>query len=66
YGHTSPRTLAWSNQLEKVDSTLKRWDKTNSTMDGQKKIIQMIVGEMTQYLTQVQGMPKDIEKLLTK
>lgn len=35
-------------------------------MDGCKKIIQMIVGGMTQYLTQVQGMPKDIEKKLKK
>ncbi len=30
------------------------------------KIIQMVVGEMTQYLTQVQGMPTSTEKKLEK
>ncbi|KAF9269406.1 hypothetical protein L218DRAFT_983309 [Marasmius fiardii PR-910] len=35
-------------------------------MDSRKKIVQMIVGGMTQYLTQVQGIPKNVEKLLSK
>lgn len=34
-------------------------------MKGKKHIIQMIVGDMTQYLTTVQGMPLHIEKRLT-
>lgn len=35
-------------------------------MEGRRLIIQMIVGGMTQYLTQVQGMPHKIEKYLVK
>jgi hypothetical protein len=35
-------------------------------MDGRRKIIQMVIGGMTQYLTEVQGMPKNGEKLLQK
>lgn len=35
-------------------------------MEGRKLIIQMVVAGMSQYLTQVQGMPKQVEKALTK
>ncbi|KAF9258758.1 hypothetical protein L218DRAFT_974830 [Marasmius fiardii PR-910] len=54
---------AWANQIQKIDSTLEMWNKSNPTMEGQKKIV---VGGMTQYLAQVQGMSKETEKLLTK
>lgn len=35
-------------------------------MEGRKLIAQMVVAGMSQYLTQVQGMPKYVEKALTK
>ncbi|KAK6983932.1 hypothetical protein R3P38DRAFT_3232937 [Favolaschia claudopus] len=35
-------------------------------MEGHKKIVQMTVGGMTQYLTAEQGMPKDIEEYFDK
>ena len=40
--------------------------KEQSTIEGRKLIIQMVVGGMTQYLTQVQGMPTSTEKKLEK
>ncbi|KAE9386638.1 hypothetical protein BT96DRAFT_838950 [Gymnopus androsaceus JB14] len=66
YGYEVHEGTAWANQLEKIDKSLENWDKSNPTMDGRKKIVQMVVGGMTQYLTQVQGMPKSIEKKLQK
>lgn len=35
-------------------------------MEGQKLIVQMVVAGMSQYLTQVQGMPKYVENVLSK
>ncbi|KAJ3964898.1 hypothetical protein EV361DRAFT_772279, partial [Lentinula raphanica] len=43
-----------------------RWDKSKPTIEGRRLIISMVVGGMTQYLTKVQGMPKDIEEKLAK
>ena len=34
-------------------------------MEGRKIIVQTVIGSMTQYLAQVQGMPKVIENMLT-
>ncbi|KAF5376294.1 hypothetical protein D9615_008538 [Tricholomella constricta] len=56
----------WSIVLDKIDASLERWERSNPTIEGRKLITSMVVGGMTQYLTQVQGMPKDIEKKLTK
>ncbi|KAF9263875.1 hypothetical protein L218DRAFT_972780 [Marasmius fiardii PR-910] len=66
YGYKSPGATTWMNQIQKIDSALEIWDKSNPTMDGCRNVIQMVVSGMTQYLAQVQGMPKEIEKLLTK
>ncbi|KAJ3918041.1 hypothetical protein F5877DRAFT_43399, partial [Lentinula edodes] len=52
--------------IEKIDQSLARWDRSKPTMEGQHLIISMIVGGMTQYLTKVQGMLKEVEIKLTK
>jgi len=56
----------WSVQLDKIDHSLKRWEKCNPTIEGRKLIVQIVVGGMTQYLTQVQGMPAATEKKLER
>ncbi len=56
----------WSAQFDKINHTLERWDKSKPTIEGRKIIIQMVVGGMTQYLAQVQGMPEGAEKKLEK
>ena len=66
YGYDTPGTAAWNSQLTKIDCLLELWNKANPTLDGRKKVVQMVVGGVTQYLSQVQGMPKNTEKLLTK
>ncbi|KAJ3749694.1 hypothetical protein DFH05DRAFT_1373722, partial [Lentinula detonsa] len=49
-----------------IDQSLDRWEKSRPTMEGRRLIITMIVGGMTQYLTKVQGMPKEVECRLEK
>ncbi|KAJ3870910.1 hypothetical protein F5051DRAFT_308323, partial [Lentinula edodes] len=66
YGNNLTDEVAWPAQLEKIDKALSCWEQSNPTMDGRKKIVQMVIGGMTQYLAQVQGMPKNIEKRLNK
>ncbi|KAJ3963298.1 hypothetical protein EV361DRAFT_774930, partial [Lentinula raphanica] len=46
--------------------SLNRWNQCKPTMEGRRLIISMIIGGMTQYLTKVQGMPKEIEDKLAK
>ncbi|KAJ3739893.1 hypothetical protein DFH05DRAFT_1379513, partial [Lentinula detonsa] len=65
-GNEINQTAPWTKVLEKIDQSLNRWEKSRPTMEGQRLIITMIVGGMTQYLTKVQGMPKDIEGRLEK
>ncbi|KAJ3875234.1 hypothetical protein F5051DRAFT_462139 [Lentinula edodes] len=56
----------WTKVIEKIDHALNRWDRSKPTMEGRRLIISMIVGGMTQYLTKVQGMPKEVEDRLLK
>lgn len=56
----------WSKTIDKINKNLTRWKKGHPTIKGKKHIIQMIIGGMTQYLTTVQGMPKEIERNLEK
>jgi hypothetical protein len=56
----------WSRTLEKIDAALEQWSLGNPTMEGRRLIVLMVVGGMTQYLTKVQGMPKEVEDRLEK
>lgn len=56
----------WAPLVEKIDMELERWEKVNPTIEGRKLIVQMVVGGMTQYLTNVQKMTGQVEKRLTK
>jgi hypothetical protein len=56
----------WAPVLEKIDHNLDLWEKSHPTMEGRRLIVQMVVGGMTQYLTQVQGMPSEIEKQIAR
>ncbi|KAG6867166.1 hypothetical protein C0993_006096 [Termitomyces sp. T159_Od127] len=56
----------WTNVLEKIDNNLANWEKSNPTMEGRHLIAQIVIAGMSQYLTEVQGMPPNIKKLLTR
>lgn len=61
-GNKVDNISVWSNTINKIHERLKRWNRGHQSVQGKKHIIQMIVGGMTQYLTTVQGMPKEIER----
>jgi hypothetical protein len=55
----------WPATVDKIRNDLERWKVTEPTLEGKRHIISMFVGGRSQYLTRVQGMPKDIEETLT-
>jgi len=65
-GNNLNQTTIWAPTVEKIDATLKQWNKSHLTLDGHCLITNMVIGGHTQYLTKVQGMPHDVELLLTK
>ncbi|KDQ63431.1 hypothetical protein JAAARDRAFT_120510, partial [Jaapia argillacea MUCL 33604] len=56
----------WEPVLDKIATNLERWAKEHPTVFVKRLIVQMVVGGMTQYLTKVQGMPKNVEKAIIK
>ena len=66
FGNKADASAPWTSVLEKIDKSLAAWEKSNPTMEGRRLIAQMVIAGMTQYLTQVQGMPANVERLLTR
>jgi hypothetical protein len=66
FGNEIDRSQAWIPVLEKINSALDNWDQSHPSIERRRLIVRMVVGGMTQYLTQVQWMPKNIEKRLSK
>jgi ribonuclease HI/exonuclease III len=65
-GNNGDELQPWSTILDKIEADLDRWNKGHPTLDGKKHIVQMVVGGKTQYLTRVQGMPKDVENRIKR
>ena len=65
-GNKVNQVNVWSPILEKSDRALARWEQTRPTQEGKRLIVTMVIGGYTQYLTRVQGMPKEVEALFTK
>ncbi len=73
FGNGADQVDIWTLVLTKIVAirqplmkVLARWKSGNATIYGKKHIIQMIVGGITQFLTNVQRMPEVIEKRLNK
>ncbi|KAJ7663724.1 hypothetical protein DFH06DRAFT_924300, partial [Mycena polygramma] len=56
----------WTPVVEKIDAALARWDSLHPTLEARCQIVQITIGAMTQYLTQVNEMPDHIFKHLVK
>jgi hypothetical protein len=56
----------WTPTIEKIASSLKRWEASHPTTEGRRLLSQMIIGGMTQYLVKVQGMPTTAMKTLER
>ena len=65
-GNKVDQVNVWVCILEKTDNALAQWEKSRPTPDGRRLIVGMVIGGYTQYLTRVQGMPEEIERLFTK
>ncbi|KAJ7125859.1 hypothetical protein C8R46DRAFT_832846, partial [Mycena filopes] len=56
----------WTPTVEKIDSSLERWGRNHPSLEARRHITQITFGSMTQYRTQVNGMPKPVVKLLNR
>ena len=65
-GNNTKAAEPWEPILDKVRSTMQKWNKGHPTLDAKRHIVQMFAGGMTQFLTAAQGMPKQIEDALIK
>lgn len=65
-GNETNNHAIWSPIIEKIDTSLARWERTCPSIEGRKTIIQWTIRGCTQYLTKAQGMPNEIKTILTK
>lgn len=65
-GNKTNDLAIWTPTIEKIQKRLRNWAKCRPTLEGKKLITGMEIGSLTQYLTQVQGMSKEVEKEITK
>lgn len=65
-GNGLEQTQIWEKTMDKVQASLDRWAIGRPTIHLKAKIVQITVGAMTQYLTTIQGMPKQVEARLEK
>jgi len=56
----------WEPILDKINTKLERWKRSHPSLNGRKVITQMVVRGHTQFLSQVQEMPKEIEETLNR
>ncbi|KAJ7115512.1 hypothetical protein C8R43DRAFT_830363, partial [Mycena crocata] len=56
----------WTPVVEKIDAALLRWEALHPTLEARCQIIQITIGSMTQYLQQVNEMPKQVLNHLLK
>jgi hypothetical protein len=54
----------WSKNLDKIQAIFNRWDQRHLTLISRRLIVNMFAGGITQYITTVQGMPKEVETRL--
>ncbi|TBU24913.1 hypothetical protein BD311DRAFT_597508, partial [Dichomitus squalens] len=66
FGNGIDECEVWSKTLSKLHETMDRWKKGHTTIIGKKHVVQMFIGGMTQYLTNVQRMPTEVQRRLTK
>ena len=65
-GNNMDQLITWAPILENCCKHLKRWGSAKHSLEGHHLIIQMQVAGITQYLTKVQDMPRDVEVKLNK
>ncbi|KAI0743031.1 hypothetical protein C8Q80DRAFT_1058477, partial [Daedaleopsis nitida] len=56
----------WSPTIAKVTATIERWKRGTATIEGRRHVVQMVLGGMSQFLTDVQRMPTATRNRLDK
>ena len=65
-GNNIDQAVTWAPVMENCHKRLKRWGAAKHSLEGRRLILQMQVAGVTQYLTKVQGMPKNVKDDLNK
>lgn len=65
-GNGVEQCAVWTPKIEKVQEVLDRWRMGHATVQGKAQAVQMMIGGMTQFLADVQRMPKAVVKRLNK
>ena len=65
-GNKANDLTPWEPIVDKIKANLRKWSRIRPSLDGKVQIIQAVVGGLTQFLTQTQGMPPRIEAALEK
>ncbi|KAI0822700.1 hypothetical protein BC628DRAFT_1283863, partial [Trametes gibbosa] len=66
FGNGVSDITVWAPKFDKLVSTMDRWKIGRTTLEGKRHVSQMMVGGMTQFLTDVQRMPPQVLKRFTK
>ncbi|KAH9852134.1 hypothetical protein C2E23DRAFT_709022, partial [Lenzites betulinus] len=56
----------WEKRVAKIEGTMRKWAESRTTVKGKRHAIQMVLGSMTQFLTEVQRMPEGVAEELGK
>jgi ribonuclease HI/exonuclease III len=65
-GNNVDQAVTWAPVVEDCTRRLRRWGASRHSLEGRRLIVQMQVAGVTQYLTKVQGMPKEVESDLDR
>ncbi|KAH9853635.1 hypothetical protein C2E23DRAFT_712855, partial [Lenzites betulinus] len=66
FGNGVSDIAVWTPKIDKLVSALERWKVGRTTLEGKRHVSQMMVGGMTQFLTDVQRMPTTVLKRVNK
>ncbi|KAI0822594.1 hypothetical protein BC628DRAFT_1290311, partial [Trametes gibbosa] len=65
-GNSINECEVWAPKIEKILIVITRWKGTHTTLNGKRHVVQMMIGRMSQFLTNVQRMPKSVMIRLNK
>ncbi len=65
-GNAVEQCDVWTPTLAKLESVLERWRQGITTLEGRRHVVQMFIGGMTQFLTDVQTMPALVQRRLER
>ena len=65
-GNGIDEEAVWSKNVDKLQAVFERWSQRHPSLISRRLIVNMFAGGIAQYLTVVQGMPKEVESRIQK